>query len=255
MTEEELLDSFDNPSTTAKAVNEHSNNSYNNNSYNNNNYNKYNKNSFNNKSTLPNMWDNTNDIKPELIDPEKFVKVGNSYCIITAKGTNVLPEDIKDRFIKLIRYLNTKGFVFRNNLSSSEEILPAICQIEDIKMSYYLPFKKFNPVPQNAVYAVNVPKAYNKAASFHTNFLKLSPAGRVLVANGVLTVLDKSTVNPVNFILGYTECGSETLSKDSDWDSIGNCGLYIKLARRANIPFINIKNENSITRLKELLNK
>ncbi|EPU3828950.1 hypothetical protein ACVWU4_000931 [Campylobacter coli] len=249
MTEDELLESLDNPSSDAKPLNEVNENK-------NNNYKSFNKNKFyNNKPKLPNMWDNTSDIKAEIINPEEFTKVGNSYCIITAKGSNVIPDEMKEKFIKIIRYLTAKEFIFRNNLSATEEILPAICQIDNIKMSYYLPFKKFNPIPQDAVYAVNVPKAYNKAASFQKNFLNLSPAGRVLIANGVLTVLDKSTVNPVNFILGYSECGSESLSKDTDWESIGNCSLYIKLAHRAGIPFINIKNENSVSKLKELLDK
>lgn len=248
MTVEDLLDNFDNPSSEAKPAT-FDNKSTKPNNFSNGNYKN------NNANKLPNMWDNTKDIKAEIINPEEFNKAGDSFCIITAKGSNVLPDEIKEKFIKLIKYLTVKGFTFRNNLSSSEEILPAICQIDDIKMEYYLPFKKFNPIPQNAVYAVNVPKAYNKAASFHKNFLNLSSAGRVMVASGVLTVLGKSTINPVNFILGYSECGSENLSKDTDWDSVGNCGLYIRLAHRAGIPFINIKNENSINRLRELLDK
>lgn len=205
------------------------------------------------KNKRINMWDKT-DITPKKINPEEFQRSGKSFTFFAANGGKTIPEDTLNLVYKLIKLISGKGYTFRNGLAGDDPITQYVHNDETIDIESHVPFKKFNPEAINPLYTTGNPEAYSKAANLHKSFLTLSPVARVMYANYVATILGSSTTDPVDFILIYTECGSEALpKKDINWEHIGNTYLPMRLGYIAGIPIINVKNTESIKKLNELL--
>lgn len=228
-------------------------------SYNNNkqnykqNYNGYNKSNF--KPKQESLWDKT-DFKPMLIDAIKLKSFGNCYCLYTyvPKGsTTGIDENDYKTLLSVAKSLNTRDYVFRHNQDAENKLANDILNIENIKSESYLPWGKFNSKIEKPKRFSPSKEAYSIALAYHAKFKDIPPAVRAILANTVDTLLGPNCTTPVNFLLCWTECGSEKYKSKMDYSKAGSLPYWLKLCEDANIPVFNFKNKTALNDLKEIL--
>lgn len=240
------------PTSNAPASNYSKPNNYNNN-YNNgyNNQNNYKNNNYNGKSKGVNMYE-VDFIKSAEIDTDKFSKDGHSFMVHVFEGQEEEPG-LREKFEKLVKALSKKGYVYRCDAGSNDEIANSLTTLEDVKVEAYLPFKKFNEDLADEATLVNkyeLPFKY-AAGIYGQKFNERKPGARAVFAAKVMAALGKDCDNPVDFLLCYSPSGTEFFDHKvkPDYSKVGTLSFYIRLAQKAGIPVFNIKNKSSIENL------
>jgi len=197
------------------------------------------------------------DCKKRKINVNFFNKTGKSFttCVyIAPRGTKV-PDDVKTKFIELTKVLGAKGYTYRHTGDSKDDMQNAMLEVDDVKIESYIPWKKFNPDIISPTVYKPMGAAYEIAANSHKGYTKLPPSVRTILGRDVHAMLGKDLNNPVDFLIAYTLDGAEALSggKKLDYAVTGNLAFYMKIAEESNIPVFNLKNDDAIKRLSELL--
>lgn len=193
---------------------------------------------------------NDNNIKKLDVDPSKFKKSGKTFTIVMSATPD---EDSQKVMAGIVKNLAGRGFTFRYLYSDATGFYKTLTDIEGVTVEAYRPWRKMAPELANVVKISNTRLAYQYAASFASKFNSFPPAVRCIRANGVSSLLGKDLDNPSNFLLAWTECGTEVITKDTDFKKIGNCGMFFTMCKALNIPVFNIKNKESIQKLAEYL--
>lgn len=209
--------------------------------------------SYKNNPKRENLW-NKIDFTPTTVDTSKLSMSGKSYAWYNF-SPNGIPDNILNNILSVCKSLSKKGFIYRHNGSASDVIPNKILKIEDINFESYLPWSKFNSELDKDKVKLQFPnlEAYNIACAYHSKFTTLPASVRAILASTVNSLFGKNVTDPVNFVLCYTECGTEALSKKVDYKKLGNLSFILRIAADANIPVFNFKNDKVISNLKEYL--
>jgi len=196
-----------------------------------------------------NYWEKT-DITPKEIDVTKFSKSSKSFTIYTYPENDV-PDEAKKRILVLAKGLMSKGYIFRHTGNADNVLQNAVLKLEGAKYKSYLPWKKFNSNISSPV--LSTPIGYQVAIGVHKAFMRLPPAVRAIISRDVNALIGEDATDPVDLVLAWTAGGAEALTKNADFKSIGNNTFMLQIAKRANLPVVNVFNSNFIDRFKEIV--
>lgn len=208
----------------------------------------------NNDKKKENLWEKT-EFKPLKIDTDNFLEDSpKSFFVYLYSKDATIPEDIKSKLEKVVKALARKQWHFRCNASSKEETLNSLLNTEGLQSSIYLPWKGYN---DKVTIKPTLSKAneigYRIASTYNKSFTKLPNAVRSIYGNLANCIFNVNGNDPVRLVLAYTSCGTEKLSKDTDYTKLGNLSFIIKLCNEADIPLINLKKDNAIERIVNIL--
>lgn len=222
-------------------------------------YNNSNTNWKGNKSNKPkkeSLWDKT-DFEPLKVDSEKLHRTGKSWMWYGFTPKTEISTETKDKLVAIANSLSSKnsdrGFIFRHNGETNDLMANKFFNLDNINIESYLPWKKYNTNVENAVLNYANETGYRLAMGYHGKFANLPSPIRAILANLCNTLLGKEGNDPVDFVICYTECGSESFSKKIDYTVAGNLGFILKICEDANIPIFNFKNNEALKNLKEFL--
>lgn len=238
------------------------NNNYNNgggyqkppyNNGNNNGYKKpYNPNggNFTPKEKIPSVWD-MSVYKPEKVDVEHS-KQTKTFTVFTHGREDVSLEKL-EQIVKVAKALSKKGFTFRCIGDTRDAVTTEICKIEDLKVQFYLPIRKFNEDVVEFETKIPTLKACNIAANYHGLFnmntklnIQLSPIERMKHASRIHVMLGKECNEHLSLMLLVTNAGEVAeVKKDNkiDFKSYGNTHFPIKVAEDTNIKIFNFNQQ------------
>jgi len=201
-----------------------------------------------------NLYDST-DIKAVKVDPSEFKSTGK-YFTIAHTIRESMPENYMEKILGIAKILFSKGYILRTTNDSNDEVLKNIRELEVKKLELFLPWKPKNAKELTGVTMFKPNKlGYGVAKNSHKIFDKLHPAFRANLSAKVHTLLGPDVNAPVKFVIGYNETGSEGFVKNMDFKKEGDLTFYFKVCGDSNIPIFNIKNDDAIKRLSEVIKK
>lgn len=115
----------------------------------------------------------------------------------------------------------------------------------------FLPWAGFNG--SKSTFVAPTREAEEVAASVHPAWQKLSPAAKKLMARNSHQVLGEDLRSPVDFLVCWTACGSESEADRSA--ATGGTGQAIALASRWGVPVFNLARPDAGERMLRYLNK
>lgn len=166
-------------------------------------------------------------------------------------GSRRTPPEMLARMRKLARRLAQLGFVLRSGAADgADAAFEAGCDEVQGAKSIWLPWKGFNGhSTEHCCYPTPAHEAV--AAQFHPVWSRLSQGPRKLHSRNVGQCLGEDLATPVAFVLAWTPDGCEsgtTRTRDT-----GGTGMAIAIASQHGIPVINLRNPNTMERLKQLV--
>lgn len=201
-----------------------------------------------------NLWEKT-EFTPLKIDSSNFLEnTPKSFFIYMYSKDATIPEDIKTKLEKIVKALVRKQWHFRCNASSKEETLINLLNIEGLQTNIYLPWKGYNDKVTIKPTLIKTNEiGYRIASTYNKAFTKLPNAVRAIYGNLANCIFNVNGDDPVKLVLAYTSCGTEKINKDTDFTKLGNLSFIIKLCNEADIPLINLKKDNAIERIVNIL--
>lgn len=201
------------------------------------------------KQKRENYWDKR-DIQPANIDVEKFNRSGKSFAVYVFPENDV-PDEAADKIFAVAKGLMEKGFIFRHTGNKDNALQNRICAIEGAIVKSFLPWKKFNTNVEDPV--LSTPMGYRIAIGIHKKFMQLPAAVRAILARDVNALVGPEATDQVDLVLAWTDGGNEALTKNTDFKKVGNNVFILQVAKRANLPVVNVYNSNFIDKLKEII--
>jgi len=196
-----------------------------------------------------NLWEDT-EIEPTKLDRSKMNPLGKYFTIVFHKGDDAIPPEIEKKFVDISKILMAKGFMLRYN-GDQEPFINQVLDIDLARVEMYLPWKSFNTSITPKMKRPNE-KAYHVAAYYHKAFKKLPNPVRAILARDVHVILGENVDNPIKLMLCYSPDGAETI-KQIDYKKTGNISFSISICDVLGIPVFNLKNEDAVSRLVELV--
>lgn len=193
------------------------------------------------------------DIKPRVIAQEDLLKADKSYIIATPDNRVALPEEAQATLVKIATSLTEKGYILRFSLNETDSLGQKLLAIPNIKVVSYLPWPKYNTKAPSIITKRPTELAYRIACGFIRNFVEKPDAIRCIEAHMVQTLLGLECNQPPKFVIAYSECGQETLTKDTDYTHLKSLPSYMRMCKKFQIPFINVKNKEAIQNISNLI--
>lgn len=192
---------------------------------------------------------NDTDIKPKEIDASKFKPSDKEFCVID--NWNI--SDLKLELLKKTAMaLFNLGYTYRSIGFKKDKIDEAIRSLPNARYKVYKLWPKAKVEPEEAVIGCEGqdPIAYSTAAAYVRNFNAKKDSRRAQLARYTNLILGPKCEVPVDFILAYTDCGSNSFSKSFNIETARDAWYGFKIAKVANIPLFNINNKNFVTDFK-----
>jgi len=165
-------------------------------------------------------------------------------------GSRETPEEELLKQKKVAKVLAKYGIILRSGgAPGADTAFEEAYQEVNGKMEIWLPWKNFNGRKDNRYLPTE--RHSEIAATLHPAWPYLKRGPRALHSRNVGQVLGMDLVTPVAFVLCWTKDGACT--KDQVTKNTGGTGTAIKLASSLGIPVINMKNENWLEELKQVL--
>lgn len=215
--------------------------------YNKGNYSK--NNSWGNKGKGNNdggIYKDTN-ISPVAVDISKFVKSNKKTFAVTDNGA--VPEAKLQLLLNTCKALFNLGYIYRSQASNRSATDKAIRGLPNAKYEIYKLWAKasHDGGDDADVGSEGTNKAaYQAAAFYHKRFLEQKDIVRCIYARDTQLVFGENLNDPVDFILAYTECGSNSFGKTFDIKTARNAWYMFKLAGAGNISIFNVNNKNFV---------
>lgn len=210
----------------------------------------------NEKKEKVNMYEATT-IKELEIDTDALVKEGHTFAVHVFSGGEDV-DVVGEQIAKIAMKLRDKGYVYRWNCDTDDEVASKIYKTPDLKVESYLPFPKFNENMKGEATETNsYEKPYRIAAKYimgAERFNALKPGVRAINASLVMTMLGIDSNNPIDFLICYSPDGREHMpiynpkgkTEKVDYAKLGSLGRYLKLAKASGVPVYNFKNKASL---------
>jgi len=205
------------------------------------------------------LW-NKKDFTPKEIKISELTRK-KAFMVVIANKTS-LPDNINKLLVNMSLMLSKAGYTFRCNADKNDVVqLTILNKIKeegdaakgDPKFEVYLPWAKFNEDIEKPTMTYPNEAGYSIAVNMHNTFYDQKESVRAIISRDVHMSLGTTGTEAVEFMVIYTECGSESIGQHPDYRKLGNATFYIKLAEKANIPVFNVKNPESIKRLSEFI--
>ena len=215
--------------------------------YNKSNYSK--NNSWGNKGKGNNdggIYKDTN-ISPVAVDISKFVKSNKKTFTVTDNGA--VPEAKLQLLLNTCKALFNLGYIYRSQASNRSATDKAIRELPNAKYEIY---KLWSKASHDGGEDADVGSegtnkaAYQAAAFYHKRFLEQKDFIRCIYARNTQIVFGENLNDPVDFILAYTECGSNSFGKTFDIKTARDAWYVFKLANVGNISIFNVNNKNFV---------
>lgn len=167
-------------------------------------------------------------------------------------GSRETPSHIIQQMIAIGRVAAAAQWILRTGAApGADAAFECGCDIEHGAKEIYLPWKGFNG-HQSQLYDAP-PHAYARASELHPAWNRLSNAARALHARNMQQVFGEHVVDPVQFVVCWTNDGCEHHAHRSK--KTGGTGSAISAASRAGIPVYNLRNEGRFELVLQLLTK
>lgn len=165
----------------------------------------------------------------------------------TGIGSRRTPTAVLHTFTIIAKILDDCGFILRSGgAEGADTAFAAGATNKEI----YLPWNGFMGIRQETY----IPdQAYDIASNNHPVWSKLSRPVKALMARNVQQVLGKDLDKPSEFVICWTPDGAYTDNMRSIYT--GGTGLAISVASKHNIPVYNIKNDDMVGKLNDLIIK
>ena len=193
-----------------------------------------------------NLYNDTN-ISPVAVDISKFVKSNKKTFTVTDNGA--VPEAKLQLLLNTCKALFNMGYIYRSQASNRSATDKAIRGLPNAKYEVYKLWSKasHDGGEDAEVGSEGTNKAaYQAAAFYHKRFLEQKDFIRCIYARTTQIVFGENLNDPVDFILAYTECGSNSLSKTFDMKTARDTWYVFKLASVGNISIFNVNNKNFV---------
>lgn len=191
------------------------------------------------------------NIIPKTIDTSTFKTTDKKYFTVMDNGS--VPEDYKKLLLATCSSLFKKGYIYRSVATDSNTIDKEIRAIQGAKVEIFKLWPKAKtdadslPVGSDGT----TRKSYEIACMYHKRFLTLpKDIIRCYFARATQVLLGKDLDLPVDLLLVYTPCGSNSFGKTFDIKSSRSVWFGFKIAKEANISVFNVKNKNFLTDIK-----
>ncbi len=211
----------------------------------NNNYNN-NNNNFQKKDKVPSVWDMT-VYKPEKVDVDNSKQV-KAFTVFT-HGKEDIDLSTVETVVKAASILIKKGYIFRCIGDTKDVISTEICKIENAKIEFYLPIRKFNEDVTEFVTKLPTLKACCTAANYHGLYnmntkvnIQLSPIERMKLGSKVHVMLGKECDEHLGLMILVASAGNTAVVKKDnkiDYKAYGNTLFPIEVAADTNIRVLN----------------
>lgn len=191
------------------------------------------------------------NIVPRTIDTSKFKNTDKKYFAIADNGN--VPEEYKKLMLATCSSLFKKGFIYRSVGSDKNEMDKAIRGLDNAKVEIYKLWPKANTDDTKSPVASDstTRASYEVACAYHKRFLTLSKdIVRCYFARETQILLGKDLDLPIDLLLVYTPCGSNSFGKTFDIKNGGGVWFSFKITKEANISVFNIRNKNFLTDIK-----
>lgn len=168
-------------------------------------------------------------------------------------GSQSCPQEICALMIQFAQQLAKHDYVLRSGgAPGSDEAFEQGCIIAKGQKEIYLPWKGFNGNKSN-LYTIP-PKAAEMAAELcGIRWKYLKRPVQYLMARNVMQVLGGTLNTPVEFLICWTEDGCVDFNQRTK--ETGGTGQAIALASMLNIPVFNLKREEHIQLVSDLISK
>ena len=141
------------------------------------------------------------------------------------------------------------GYIYRSQASNRSATDKAIRGLPNAKYEIYkLWAKASHDAGEDATVGSEGTNkaAYQAAAFYHKRFLEQKDFIRCIYARNTQIVFGENLNDPVDFILAYTECGSNSFGKTFDIKTARDAWYMFKLAGAGNISIFNVNNKNFV---------
>lgn len=163
--------------------------------------------------------------------------------IITLVGSRQTPSEALKIMIDFVEFGNQQGYLFRSGgANGADNIVTKYAAKSEI----YVPWLGFNGV-ENGIKPFFSSKHRALVEEIHPAFDRLSPAVLKLHMRNINQIVGRDFDNPLlsDLVICWTENGEEK----------GGTATAIKLAKRYNVPIINLGREDDVKKLQELKSK
>lgn len=170
--------------------------------------------------------------------------------IYTGIGSRQTPHNIISLMEDIGELLSIKTWTLRSGGAKGADIaFETGCLRTDSVCEIYLPWKQFNQHQSN-LFNVSEEAMY-LASKFHPRWNNLPDWGRKLHGRSAYQVLGIDLNSPSDVLICWTYDGCESDSRRNMYT--GGTGTAISIADYYNIPIINLKNNNAIKRVEDIL--
>ena len=204
---------------------------------------------FKSKGAREDLWNEVNFEKKQP-DRSKFSKSGKSFLVAVAATPD---EEGKNYFKKLVGALSSRNHVMRYQFNNHTDFYKELTDIEGVSVEAYLPWKKMAPDLKDVKRTFATRQAYEMAAYYAPKFATFPPAVRCIRANVMHSMLGDKLNNPIDLVLVWSECGTESLTRETDFKKVNAISNFLQVAKDLNIPVYNVKNKESIQKVAEYI--
>ena len=166
----------------------------------------------------------------------------------TGIGSRDTPQDILDFMAEIATILEKDGWTLRSGAAPGADTGFENGVLKGNK-EIYLPWKGFNG-SVSPLYSISN-NALKIASENHPGWEWLKPAVRKLMARNAYQVKGLTLNKNSSFLMCWTQDGCE--SHETRTNKTGGTGLAISIASKEGIPIFNLKNKDSLERVKTLL--
>lgn len=176
----------------------------------------------------------------------------------TGVGSRRAPAEILSLCTRIAEKLAELGWILRSGHAQGCDRAFEIGA--NGKAEIFLPWRKYGQTPYKddpgmpllgQAITDDLREAYDLAASLHPAWEACSEGARRLHARNTQQVLGRDLKSPSKFLICWTPDGAET--EDEVSIETGGTGTAIRLADQNNIRVFNLKNEDTLERIKSFL--
>lgn len=165
-------------------------------------------------------------------------------------GSRKTPQHVLLVMFSIAQSLAAKGYTLRSGAAQgADSAFEAGAVNGKGGREIWLPWAGFNGRKDSLL--LPRPHHYEMAETIHPAWPYLKPGPQALHARNTGQILGEDLTTPVAFVICYTEDGAQTAREVTK--STGGTGTAIKLASVMDIPVVNLKRDDCIARLKELI--
>lgn len=162
-------------------------------------------------------------------------------------GSRQTPSEMLALMVRIAASLNQRGWLLRSGGANGAD--SAFEQGAGKASEVFLPWKGFNQNPSS--FFTPSLAAVELASNLHPGWHYLSKAAQKLMARNCHQILGRDLCDPVTVVVAWTPDGCESHATRSR--QTGGTGQAISLASLRGIPVVNLKNENAMPRLKDIV--